>query len=200
MVVGGTPAATGASGYSDDFVYSNGALSSTNWSNMYYFNMPTVTSSAIAPPGTAIYYGAFYSGGTFNNDQWSMIKMTSISANAGGPSVRGRTETGRRYHLITNGTSITVKKFEDGGGDYTVGSAITQAVNAGDYLKLSAAGTGPVTLKVYVCSTPSSCTQAGADIVDSSGYYPSTDGKPGFEWPLGSDTTNTMDSWSGGDL
>jgi len=126
---------------------------------------------------------AYWNADSFNNDQYSKIKIVSLGTlNTVGPLVRVSPSAETFYRVVTSTTTITISKCIV--GSFTnIGTTISYTFATGDTLKLAVVGT---TLEVFV-NDVSVGTRTDSDIASgSAGIYSRGDG--------------VVDDWEGGNV
>lgn len=142
----------------------------------------------------------FYSAVAWSHDQWSEIVIASVvgTGNEGGigvcvrcdtsPSGAGAAAINLYWAVVDNQASNNISVARWIANSYTLLGQRTQAVSAGDKLKLEARGN---ILRVYINGV-----QIGADFTDNTSF--SLPGAPGLALTMPV-TSGVIESWEGGD-
>lgn len=203
------PSTFGYQTYSDNFTRANGSLGS-NWTSV---NVSTcglqILSDMVWASGTPCsnqHALAYYSAGSFNNNQWASY----IVGTGNGSNDEYNTQTACVRCSATNGyndafPSVVSSAYQIGTlsplSDFTNNAGVLNAYSTGDLHKLAVAGSGPVFFWSFrQPSGSSSPPTVDATGVDTSGVIPSG-GAPGVGViEFNSPQSVSVGAWQGGSL
>jgi hypothetical protein len=168
---------------SDDFNRANESPMGGNWTSPNGAAADLNTNAILGQAGSRS--DEYWNPTTFNNDQYSQVKVGTVSAGAkfNYAVVRvSSAEADKGYYLTTDGAELFMQRG-DGGGTFTEIADYGQTVAANDVIKIGVAGT---TLYPFKNGTPVGSTPDAT-------YASGRTGFAVFD-------TATLDDWEGGDF
>src|ERR1051326_7542872 len=176
---------------SDNFNRANAPLTSAGWNTVTGTGSLNIVSNAVEVNAAGTQSGAFYNTGTWANDQYSEIRITTLSASSGcGPMVRCSNSAATYYAVLPTTLGVTTASLDKvvaGGFTFIATITFNTALATGDIIRLGVVGNS---LTVY-----QNGVQCGASHTDSA----ITSGFPGLSAKVTTTVTNgVFDDWAGG--
>jgi hypothetical protein len=133
---------------SDGFTYGNGPLPTTNWTTYSgWAGMPQIVSGPfLEAAATGAVYGAYYTGASFNSNQYSEVTIHAINHVGGNdfviPFVRLNPVNGANYNTLITGTTgstaTVIIQANNGSVQAQIGPSTTINIAVGDRIRIQA--------------------------------------------------------------